>query len=214
MAIETYSALENQRHSDKVFLAELEPAVLLPPEWIYGEDLTGYDETDVAGDRLSATATEITVTGLLRSEEAYYNKLMGDNYFRWNHGKDFSIEFNFNISSMDDGGRIAFCGMMQSDDSIADNNDGVYMSFERSGATYTTKLVVKDSGSELVASTTLCSPSTDYYVTVLFDEGTGSYGTFWAYIYSDSDRTSLVETLAYSMTWAFFIDYFSPLSSY
>ena len=45
----------------------------------------------------------------------------------------------------------------------------------------------------------LSTVNTDYYPKVKRDEAVGTYGTIYAYIYSDADRTSLSDTLSVAL---------------
>jgi len=89
------------------------------------------------------------------------------------------------------------------------NHDGSLLAVAHGTSPYVTiyngiysHLTLKETNgaTDTIDSYTSLSQNTDYYLTLKRDEAIGTYGTLYAYIYSDSARTTLVDTLTVTLT--------------
>ena len=158
------------------------------------ENLTTYVEVD-PNSRFSVTQTRVTISGLLGSDSDHYvYKDFGVDYF----SGDFTIDLTIRISSTAAvSGGILWC-LANVIDSWMDlrnaNESALAIELARGSDPPTNQLNIReaDSGTVYTGATYNISVNTTYYLTVKRDEGIGTYGTIYLYIYSDAARTSLI----------------------
>lgn len=154
------------------------------------EDFTTYVETDPLG-HLSITASTITGTGITLDEDTYCHYDKGVGHF----SGDFTHLITTNVTNVSGGSACASWALTNDIDDVI-GLIGASKSFLRlqhnSGNTYILTETVL--GTQYSDSGTLTDGQT-YYNTIERDESIGTYGQLTCKIYSDSDRTVLVDTL-------------------
>lgn len=177
------------------------------------ENYTTYTEVD-ANARLSVdSATQITATGLLRSDESYIYKDMGAAHFAGDFTHLLDTKHTASGSTVSD---AAFWATTNAVDDMYGlraasakylyaywygNTPVIYLQ-EGAGATQ-----YSDGSVNLVTNT-------QYYMKVVRNEAVGTYGTLYLYIYSDSGRTSLVDTLSVALHEKLDLRYVFAVSAY
>jgi len=166
------------------------------------EDFTTYTEVD-PNSRITVISTRVTWSSLTKNEDAYVYDDKGAGYF----AGSFEIKFTANLTASQGGNpsnRIQICALANAIDDgqgiILANEDmlSVFFSIPSSG-TPSIFLEECDGGSTYSGGSYVCSENTDYDITLLRDEGVGTYGTLYCYIYSDSSRTNLLDTLTVTL---------------
>ena len=162
-------------------------------------DFTTFTEVD-EDSAISKTSSTITVVNAYpRQKEYYVYKDMGTGY--WN--ADFEINVDVYIGPVDD--NALFIVFMLSNfigdafDHQIGTKDYLKLQFYRSGASYTITFQERNSAS-VVSDYGTFTASTNYYFTIKRDEAVGTYGTAYCYVYSDSDREILIDTLTITLT--------------
>lgn len=170
-------------------LEDLNP--LSPPDPT--ENFTTYTEEDVVADRVTVTATKCDVIALDLDENVWVYK----------GGKSFDGDYEhlLTIYSDMDADWERCCMWMIANiigdyaDVDAQSEDGHALRFiRRSTNSPRIELVELRGGSENLDTYT-CSGQTIYYPKVKRDEAVGANGTLYGYVYDDSGRESLVDTL-------------------
>lgn len=161
----------------------------------YGvENISGFAETD-PNSHLTLTASRVTYAGLINNEDAFLYKDFGADHF----AGDFEHLVDFKVTSADDGGYVYIWGLTNSADDILDiqGASGSFLacSLVRTGSDYNFRILEVDSGAGPYYDTFASTVNTAYYLKIKRDETVGTYGTLYCYIYSDSARTNLVDTL-------------------
>ena len=166
------------------------------------EDFTGYTEVDVGADRLTVTASKITVTDLDLDETCIVYKDKGAAHF----DGDFEHRFKTLCSAITNSG-FFYPWMMAN--IIGDARDVIDQSEDSHGVLWRAwydgpklYLLERDSGTAYSDNGSV-NTSTVYYITVERDESTGTYGTIYAYIctgnYNGESGSSLVDTLTVAL---------------
>lgn len=163
------------------------------------QNYTTYTETD-PNSRYTVTSTKIDVAGLDRSEDAHVYKDFGAGAF----SGDFEHKVTVYVNSSSQTSSVARAWMLTNavDDvnglrGAAENYIEAYIS-KASGAIATVTIAEYYSTNAIDTSINL-SLDTPYYLTIVRDEAVGTYGTLYCYIYSDSGRTTLVDTLTLTL---------------
>jgi len=165
------------------------------------------DETDPYGRMSFPTDYKIQFTALDRDEDCYIwkNGGAGDSYTT-DRGFTHQLNVNcsaFNINIAKPG--VAVWALSNSDDDLKDSytnsEDLLFLWFQgQVSGDLTMELYETNSGGAFVTDeSSALSLNTDYYVTVDVQTSVGAYGTLRARIYSDSDRTTLVDTLTIAL---------------
>jgi hypothetical protein len=156
------------------------------------EDFTTYTEVD-PNNRFTVTATKVDVVGLERNEDAYVYADKGVDHF----DGDFEILFETFANS----GASAFMAHAMMSNFIDDYEghraaNESFLAVDRDGAEDII-LVERDGAGQFpdVSSRTV-GP---WYCIFERDESVGSFGTMYCFIYSDSDRLTLVDTLSIAL---------------
>lgn len=157
------------------------------------ENLTTYTEVD-PNSRITITSARATYAGLAMNEDAFVYKDFTADHFNG----DFEHLIDFKITSADDNGYVYIWGLTNSADDIFDiqSAGGSFLacSAARNGADYLLRILEFDNPN-IYFDTYNFTVNTAYYLKIKRDESVGTYGTIYIYIYSDSARTTLVDTL-------------------
>lgn len=162
------------------------------------EDYTGYTETD-PNSRFSVATNTITVTGLSSNEDAYVYDDKGVDHFEetYNHTFDAQVTSASTTATL-----VPWSLANIVDDAwgIQGNasEDGHEVFFINNSGTLEIRLREIDGASFYTDIFSGFSLSTRYYFTVERVSG-GSFGIVNCYIYSDSARTTLVDTLSLTL---------------
>ena len=158
------------------------------------EKFTKYVETD-PNARFTVIEKKITVTGLTRNEDAYIYRDFGPDYF----DSDFEHQVAVKVTAIDDQMAFVIWGTANLIDDVkgieAANGDELHLLFYRNGADYHLGLKELDGGTEYTNWYSHVVVGTTYYLTVKRDESVGTYGTLYCYVYFDSTRNTLLDTL-------------------
>jgi len=161
--------------------------------------LTGFTETD-PNSKLTVTRDKVLATDLNRDESAYVYRDMGADYF------DGDFEFNFEIEATDNpGGSYGQFYVMTLANSVNDFGSIKAASGDMLGIGVATrdpdwKLTEVVGGTEYSSLLDdVGSQATKYYATFKRDESVGTYGTIYLYLYSDADRTTLVDSTSLAL---------------
>jgi len=160
------------------------------------EDFTAYTEVDPSS-HISKTSATITFSGVTKDEEAYVYYDHGANHFDgdFEHLIDVAITGASSATSS-----AVFCWSLQNvvDEmwTLGQNSGDILCAFlYYTSSEYRIYLREVDGG-DITQDYYVCSVSTVYYMKIKRDEDVGTYGTLYCYIYDDSDRTNLVDTLS------------------
>jgi len=161
------------------------------------EDFTTYSKLD-ANSRYTIIPSKITATDLPSTEDAYVYKDKGVNYF----DGDFVHFLTVRMTAATDGGRFYFWVLANAIDDtqgIEDaSGDFLGCEFYYGAPNYTIHLDECYGGTRITDSYVI-SLNTTYYLKIVRDESAGTYGKLYCYIYSDSERTNLLDTLTRSL---------------
>jgi len=167
------------------------------------EDLSAYTETD-PNARIAVTASRVTWTALTRDEDAYVYADKGVDYFSAN----FKIEFTYRptgYAGTKGTGRNSIWSLANLVDDFKgiDDASGDWLLLAAKislAGNQILQLVECDGGTQYGSSNSVdLTVDTDYYITVVRDETVGTYGTLYAYIYSNIGRTTLLDTLSVAL---------------
>lgn len=178
------------------------------------EVLTGYTEQDTP-NRLSETASAVTITGLANNENVFLYKDFGAGYFT----TSFSVFGNFTVTSSSGVNSAFACGV--NDQPVAwvtasgTDNGLIFNTVEPGGGVIQVTLRQKNAGVQTYSTLPVFSGAfnTTYYYDFRRIPSLGQYGSIWIGIYSDAARTSLIDSLAFSLTGSHTYQYFCPVQS-
>lgn len=179
------------------------------------EDYSLFTEAD-PNSRIEKTDSEITFTGIQRDESAYisHNKLVG--YFSedFDHYQELYID-----SASANLGRAVCWGVANSGATdfftIADNNGAYLGVMAHATATDFNLLVTEcDAGALTTQTKSGLSFDTTYYLHIKRDEAVGAFGTLYVYIYTDVERTTLVDTVTLTLAKKANFQYLYSFSSW
>lgn len=164
------------------------------------QDFTDFAELD-PNSHIEKTATRVTWAGLSSTEDAYIYKSMGDNFF----GGDFTHLLTVESTAVTNDGRAYVWGLTNvvNDMKGIDDANGSYLSVFLFGASDNNlDLYIEecDSGTIHQDSYATISLNTPYYLKIVRDESVGTYGTFYCYVYTDTARATLVDTLQITLS--------------
>lgn len=160
------------------------------------EDFTGWSpgETD-PNSRITVTPTRVECFGTQRDEDARHVDDKGVNHF----SGDFTHLLEVFLSSSSTGSGVGFPWQ------IANDLDDVKGLIDASKSNLYCQnfhavnpqifIAEQDGASNYVDGSITLSEDTIYYLTIERDESVGSFGDITCFIYSDSGRTTLVDTL-------------------
>lgn len=159
------------------------------------EDFTDYVEKD-PNNRITVTSNKVNWAGIDRNESAWIVKNKGENHF----DGDFEhlLEIYLDSESVLNATTAWWALSNTIDDFWGIQNSGIssliVFSYVLGGGEY--RYFIRE-GNGVINYDDFCvlSPDTLYYLKVKRDESIGDFGTFYCYIYLDSDRTNLLATL-------------------
>lgn len=162
------------------------------------QDLSTYTEVD-PNSKLVVTASKVDFQGMERNVDTYVYKDMGVAHF----DGDFEHLLESLTDSFSTTSAFASHWMLAND--IDDywglfSADKSFFTLNRddTGVASTFYLIEQDTTTQYFDSY-IGATGTLYYLTIERDESVGTYGTLYCYIYSNSDRTVLVDTLSITL---------------
>ncbi len=167
---------------------------VVPPDPV--KDFTTGILADPGGD-FTIEAHKITYTGFVRNVDAWV-------YFVNPISGDFEHLLDIKQDSTDDAGRAvvwALTNIVNDFKYIRDNSgDSLNLMWWDSAGTLNLRLMEVDGGTSYADSNTAdVSLGAKVYVKNKRDESVGTYGTLYCYMYSDSGRTTLLDTLSVAL---------------
>jgi len=168
-------------------------------KFAYYEDFTTYIEQD-ANYHIAATELEITFENLDCNEDAWVRKDFGIDFFSGN----FAHQLMVKATGHDDAGMAGVWAMTNILDDLKGIEDAsgdflsLIMLYDTGASAYKLRLRECDSGTLYDDDYTI-AVDTEYYLTIHRDETVGSFGTLYCYVYSDAERTDLIDTLAIAL---------------
>src|SRR3990172_2149918 len=163
------------------------------------EDFTTYIETD-PNNRFSVAANAITVTALSRDEDAWLIKDRGAGHFSgdFEHLFKYTPATNTNRAHADLLSLANIVDDVNGIDTAAGDLLGVWYFKSDSGVNqYGLYEIV--AGTPYQVDTSVTNHSVVRYPKFKRDEGVGTYGTLYLYIYSDEARTILIQTISLTL---------------
>lgn len=158
------------------------------------ENFTSYTEKDDNG-HITVTSSRCTVAGLARNEDAWVYDDKGADYFDGDF--DHFIDVYYDAGDID--GTFYFWMLSNSVDDWRDirlaSGDALSVNFIRTTETDYLIRLIELVGGDYYIDDYFCSLDTPYYLKVKRDESVGTYGRLYCYIYNDTARTSLLDTL-------------------
>lgn len=158
------------------------------------EVFTGYTEVD-PNSKITITAPKIAVAALATADTAYVYKDKGVDHFSGDFEHLLEV---YGVAANDDVAKLwALANDIGASAAlIAASKNFLFLDVQPQDNSQVKLFLVENySGGYYYDYKTGLSPSTPYYLKIKRDESVGTYGTLYCYIYSDSDRTSLVDTL-------------------
>jgi len=163
------------------------------------EDFTAYTEVDPAPGYITRTSSTITFTDFDRDITAYVYRDKGAAHF----AGDFEHLVDLQVSA-DEVAALIGCWSLQND--IADmravvdaSGDELFVCWYQAAGVHYIYMEEIDGGTAYTDNYPTAALSTPYYLKVKRVEADGTYGTLYCYIYSNSDRTTLVDTLSIAL---------------
>ena len=163
------------------------------------ENFTTFTEVDEDGD-YTITSTKIDISSLRGDAVSYVYKDMGANFF----SGDFTHKLEVFVNSGSSDGQSTKLWAVSNDIGTYSSLTTGSKSFlalraDREGTQSLIRIIEVDSGTAYTDQWIGGDDDTLYYLTITRDEATGTYGTIYCYIYSDSGRTTLVDTLSVAL---------------
>lgn len=162
-------------------------------------DLTTFTEQD-ADNRLSETATTLTVTSVEVDDTAYLYKDLTATAF----DGDFTLNFDLNCSAADNLGEFYPLLLANALSTVyahkAANRDYLAVRLLMSSSILSLTLFERNGSSQYNSSSITISLVTAYYISVKRDETVGTYGTLYLYVYSDSARSTLIGSASITLS--------------
>lgn len=159
------------------------------------EDYTSFTEVD-PGNELSQTTTRSTWTNVDRETKTYLYKDYGNAYFNG----DF--EHLLEVYFATDGAfahQLPWLMANTVDDWTTLSASYSFFNLHMYTGGPTFQLRETDSGTKYSDSSALVNLDTQYWITIDRDEAVGTYGTITCRIYSNSSRTTLIDTLSVAL---------------
>lgn len=167
--------------------------------YIYYQDFTDYIEAD-PNSRIAVAKREITFEDLTRNEDAWVRYNFGTGYFSGNFQHQVVVAATGHL----DAGIVAVWALTNIIDDLVgiDTASGDYLAvellYDTGASKYKLRIEEVDGGTPYTDDYEI-SVDTDYYLTISRDESVGTYGTLYCYIYSDAERTTLLDTLSLAL---------------
>lgn len=167
--------------------------------YAYYEDFTIYIEQDV-NSHITVAELIITFTSLDCNEDAWVRKDFGIDFFSGN----FAHQSIIKATGHADAGMAGVWALSNILDDLKGIDDAagdflsVLMLYDTGASAYKLRLRECDSGTLYDDEYTI-AVDTEYYLTIHRDESVGAFGTLYCYIYSDAERTDLLDTLSITL---------------
>jgi len=168
------------------------------------EDFTTYTETDPTS-KITVTAAKVDVAAIAEETTAYVSK----DYTSAHFAGDFThyVEVYQNSSTVTGIASVVWGLSNSSFITVAGTNPvgttiNHHLRMYEETASAASLFLGAYNGSTVTDTNLTLSLNTPYYLTVVRDEAVGSFGTLYCYIYSDSGRTTLVDTLTVTIPTA------------
>jgi len=180
-----------------ILLVTLSVTLLIPSIALAYEGFLLYTEID-GGDKLSVTNNYVVFTDLTRSDESYLYIDKGDSYFNGDFIIDFDFLFTEGVGATGVASIFSLANLIDDWRGInVANGDmlSILVSPYGSHPNNYSRLSLHELDSGVPYSNTVnydVDAGSTVYIRVLRNEGVGTYGTCYLYIYSDSERTSLL----------------------
>ncbi len=163
------------------------------------EDFSGYSKLD-DNSRYTIIESRIIATDLPSNEDAYVYEDKTAAYF----DGDFTHILTVRMTEGTTDGRFYFWALTNTVNDMKgiDDASGSYLAayfYASSTPTYHIYLEECDAG-QIRADAFTISLNTTYYLKIVRDESEETYGTLYCYIYTDSARTALVDTVTQALT--------------
>ena len=163
------------------------------------EDFTTYTEEDPSS-HLTVIASKIDWIAFNRSEAAWVVSDKGVNHF----DGDFTHLFELFVDTGTSGFSIYAPSLSNTLGSIADvvtaSGYTIHGNIYESGAGYVVYVGEHDAGTWSGSASMSLSNDTLYYCKFQRDVNIGANGTIYIYVYSDADRTTLVDSESFALT--------------
>jgi len=160
------------------------------------EDYTTYTELDPDSD-ITVTSSKIDVSSVQRLRDAWVYKDKGANHF--------DGDFEHLVEMYHDTGQWITCAVwaiankVESIDDWDVDEDALILNWQTFDWTPWIQIREINGGSGYTDHWASPSSATLYYITIERDESVGTYGTLYAYIYSDASRETLEDTLSLTL---------------
>jgi hypothetical protein len=156
---------------------------------------TGYAPIDT-GSRITVAANTLTITGLLASETAYLTKDFGAGNF----SADFEHSLSFKCTGT--GLFVYLWGVANSLASIGTWTTTRHLAICYYNGSGGPLMLQEGNGSAFAFTSGAVNLSLNvrYWLRIVRDESVGTYGSLYAYIYSDAGMSELVEKITLSLT--------------
>lgn len=158
------------------------------------ENLLDYTEED-PNSRITVTSARSSWAGLTRNEDAYVYKDKDAGHF----SGDFEHLLDVRITSSEALANVVAWSLTNIVDDLKGikdaNGDALGISLQTNGGGAHSILLMELVGGTFYTDAYAVSLNTTYYLKIKRDESIGDYGRLYCYIYSDSDRTNLLDTL-------------------
>lgn len=162
------------------------------------QNFTTYTETDTAS-KLSVTANTITATLLDTDETAYVYKDFTASYF----SSDFEHNIEVCCTATDGLADVYLWAVTNSVTALGTlvatpTNKVLALRFD-AATRYLTLVEGDGTNIDTTSGTVALTVGTPYYIRICRDETVGTYGTLYAYIYTDSSCCTLVEVISHTL---------------
>ncbi len=164
------------------------------------EKFLTYDSISDPNSRVTETDSRVTWASMTRDETAYYADDKGVDFFDGDFIHLLTINTtNINYTDILLGVHWAVSNTLGSWQGVRDaSGDELYLSVAEGSGGVAIQLTEIDGGS-ITTNSAAYVVGTILYLKIVRDESVGTYGTLYCYIYSDSARTTLVDTLTVTL---------------
>lgn len=162
------------------------------------EDFTTYSEVDAFNRIIITSAARIDVSSFDNDIVAYAYDDKGVNFFNGNFAHDLEIQLTATSNNSNQYFTWALANLLNDHKGMQDvSGDELAINIvDPSGATAPfIRLNELDGGTAYNASSSI-DPTTVRYLTIVRNEIIGPFGTIYLYVYSDSGRTNLLDTVS------------------
>lgn len=176
------------------------------------EDFLTYTEAD-PNSRIAVTATKVTAASITRNENAWVYIDKGEDSFAGN----FTHLVTIKLTAAAADSRLFLWGLTNIIDDMKGIDDASGYFFGVSFYSWASVYYIYQEycyGGSLQVDTYTCALNTPYYLKIVRDESIGGNGRLNTYIYSDSARTTLLDTLQHDLSEKTDFQYVFALNTY